>query len=134
MHRIEVRLKPHLPDPVGLGLVKDIHDLGINAVSDARVVDIYWLDAILPAKTVELICRDLLADNVTQDYAYDRITHDHETDYHVVEVAYNPGVTDPVEDSLMKALRDLGVRNVKAVKTAKRYLIKGKFHGRQLEV
>ena len=30
MHRIEVRLKSHLPDARGLGLVKDIQDLGIT--------------------------------------------------------------------------------------------------------
>ena len=51
MHRVEVRLKPHLPDARGLGLAKDIHDLGIATVSGVRVVDIYWLDADLtPAK------------------------------------------------------------------------------------
>ena len=30
MHKIEVRLKAHLPDPAGRGLVKDIQDLGIQ--------------------------------------------------------------------------------------------------------
>jgi phosphoribosylformylglycinamidine (FGAM) synthase-like amidotransferase family enzyme len=47
MHRLEVFLKPSLLDARGLGLVKDIADLGITTVSDARVVDIYWLDADL---------------------------------------------------------------------------------------
>ena len=55
MHRIEVRLKSHLPDPAGRGLVKDIQDLGINSVTDARVVDVYWLDANLAPEKVELI-------------------------------------------------------------------------------
>ena len=42
MHRVEVSLKSHLPDARGLGLVKDIRELGITAVSDARVMDIYF--------------------------------------------------------------------------------------------
>ena len=54
MHRIEVRLKPHLPDPAGRGLVKDIQDLGINSVTDARIVDVYWLDANLAPEKLEL--------------------------------------------------------------------------------
>ena len=41
MHRIEVRLKTHLPDPVGRGLIKDVQDFGINSITDARVVDVY---------------------------------------------------------------------------------------------
>ena len=40
MHRVEVRLKSHLPDARGLGLVRDIHDLGITTISDVRVVDV----------------------------------------------------------------------------------------------
>ena len=68
MHRVEVCLKPHLPDARGLGLVRDIYDLGITTVSSVRVVDIYWLDADLPPDKLDLICRCLLADPVTQDY------------------------------------------------------------------
>ena len=71
MHRVEVRLRSHLPDPRGLGLVRDIHDLGITTVSDVRVIDIYWLDAELSAAELELICRSLLADPVTQEYRHD---------------------------------------------------------------
>ena len=40
-------------------------------------------------------------------------------------MAYNPGVTDPVKDSVMKAIKDLGILNVRAVATAKRYLLRG---------
>ena len=70
MHRIEVRLKSHLPDARGQGLVKDIRDLGITTISDVRVVDIYWLDAELSPETLELIGQRLLADQVTQTFNY----------------------------------------------------------------
>ena len=55
MHKIEVRLKHDFPDAKGLGLVRDIHDLGITAVSDVRVVDVCWLDADLTPGELELI-------------------------------------------------------------------------------
>jgi phosphoribosylformylglycinamidine synthase II len=137
MHRVEVRLKSHLPDARGLGLVKDIHDLGITTVSDVRVVDIYWLDADLTRDELELICHRLLADSVTQDYSYQqssRFEGEIKRQFHTVEVAYNAGVTDPVEDSVLKAIRDLGVAGVRTVKTSKRYLIQGQLDKQQIEV
>ncbi len=75
MHRVEVRLKPHLPDARGLGLVKDIHDLGITTVSDVRVVDIYWLEADLTPDKLELVCQNLQADPVIQDHPRVKIVH-----------------------------------------------------------
>ena len=139
MHRVEVSLKPHLPDARGLGLTKDIADLGITTVSSARVVDIYWLDADFTPDKLDLICQSLLADPVTQEYQYftsptDTIDTEGGANkqLHTIEVAYNAGVADPVEDTVMKALRDLGVSGVRAVKTAKRYLIEGKLDKHQL--
>jgi len=170
MHRIEVRLKPHLPDARGLGLVREIHDLGITTVSNVRVLDIYWLDADLSPDRLDLICRSLLADPVTQEYQYFTpaidvkgnlkgdikesvkgrspfTTNPSPSPYqgegdtggevnnqsHTVEVAYNAGVTDPVEDTILKAVQDLGITGVRGVKTAKRYLIQGQLDAQQLE-
>ena len=136
MHRVEVFLKPRLPDPRGLGLVRDIRDLGITTVSYVRVVDVYWLDADLTPDKLDLICRSLLVDPVTQEYQWVQSPQDRDkvsTTLHTVEVAYNAGVADPVEDSIMKAIRDLDVGDVRAVKTAKRYLIQGQLDEHQLE-
>ncbi|MEE9366879.1 MAG: phosphoribosylformylglycinamidine synthase subunit PurL [Dehalococcoidales bacterium] len=137
MHRIEVRLKSHLPDARGQGLVKDIHDLGISTVSDVRVVDIYWFDAELDATTLDLLGRSLLSDPVTQVCSYRQGSSAEQIDesrYHAVEVAYNAGVTDPVEDSVLKAIRDLELEGIRTVKTSKRYLIEGQLTGEQLEI
>jgi len=137
MHRVEVRLKEHLPDARGLGLVKDIHDLGIKTVAGARVLDVYWLNADLTAAQMDTICKNLLADPVTQDYWHGRTPREGEETgigYHAIEVAYNAGVTDPVEETVMKALGDLGMGDVRGVKTAKRYLLQGQLDERELEV
>ena len=135
MHRVEVYLKEQLPDAKGQGLVRDIHDLGITNVSDVRVLDVYWLDAKLKPDELELICESLLADPVTQEYRFDSDTHiKSETGLYSVEVAYNAGVADPVEDTAMKAVLDLGIESVRAVKTAKLYLIRGQLDKNQLEI
>ncbi len=145
MHRVEVRLKSHLPDARGLSLVKDIYDLGITTVSDVRVVDIYWLDADLTPGKLDLVCQRLLTDAVTQQYqCFTPSTDIRESlkgqssakseQSHAIEVAYNVGVTDPVEATIIKAVRDLGIEDIRAVKTARRYLIEGSLDEVQLEV
>jgi phosphoribosylformylglycinamidine synthase len=136
MHKIEVYSKRYLPDTQGRGLVKEVIDLGIAAVSGIRVVDIYWLDASLTDEQLEIVCRDLLADPITQEYQYgqgSRSEAEAGVGCYIVEVAYNAGVTDPVEATIMKASRDLGMENIKAVKTAKRYVIEGQLNEHQLE-
>ncbi len=161
MHRVEVCLKSHLPDARGRGLVRDIHDLGITTVSNVHVVDIYWLDAELPPDKLDLICRHLLADPITQDCQFSttpttqgkreglrpfQVNHSPSSfqregckgdevnnQPHIIEVAYNAGVTDPVEDTIIKAVRDLGISSVRAVKTVKRYLIEGQLGSQELE-
>ncbi len=130
MQRIEVSLKNHLSDARGLGLVRDIADLGITTISSVSVVDVYWLSADLSPDELGFIGRRLLADPVTQEYRFFNATAPLEEGVgqatHTVEVAYNAGVTDPVEESVFKAIQDLGIASVSAVKTARRYLIKGR--------
>ncbi|MBI2850310.1 MAG: phosphoribosylformylglycinamidine synthase subunit PurL [Chloroflexi bacterium] len=137
MQRIEVSLKSHLPDARGLGLVKDIQDLGITTVTGAQVEDIYWLDADLAPDKLELIGRQLLADPVTQNYRCFTGAGGEKSaggrQSHTIEVAYNAGVADPVEQTVMKAVRDLGIKGVKAVRTTQRYLLRGRLTSKQLE-
>ncbi len=137
MHRIEVKLKVGLADARGQGLVRDIQDLGITSVSAATVVDVYFLNAELAPSELELVCGGLLADPVTQEYSHssgDPVRSGPGGVVQTIEVAYNPGVTDPVEETGMKAIRDLGVAGVTAVKTAKLYLLEGRPTADELSV
>ncbi|MBU2608745.1 MAG: phosphoribosylformylglycinamidine synthase subunit PurL, partial [Chloroflexi bacterium] len=52
---------------------------------------------------------------------------------YIIEVSHNPGVTDPVESTVMKAIKDLGVTAVNGVKTARRYLIHGQLDEAELD-
>ena len=119
-----------------MGLVRDIHDLGVDGVSAVRVVDVYWLDAELAPDIVDEICRTLLADPVTHEYrAVSGVSTEEAPSpgRRVVEATYNPGVMDPVEGTVMKAVRDMGIEGVRAVKTAKRYLIDGRVDDARLQ-
>ena len=136
MYRIEVGLKRGQPDARGAGLVKDIHDLGITTVTRVRVVDIYWFEGSLSAGDLDLIGRRLLSDPITQQYQTFSAQTDAGTpsvDGCQVEVAFNAGVTDPVEDTIASAVRELGISGAAAVRTARRYIINGRLSDDQFD-
>ncbi len=133
MFFIAVWVKAGLPNPRGDALQKDIQDLGITTVTQARVRDIYLLDGSLSEAEVSRICQELLADPVVQEYSYGEAPTSPGQQAHVIEVAYNPGVMDPVEESINKGIRDLGISTVDRVKTAKRYFLWGELSKQELE-
>jgi phosphoribosylformylglycinamidine synthase len=125
LYRIEVSVKEGFADPRSEGLQKDILDLGIKTVRRVRVSSIYLLEGKLDEKEVLSICRELLTDPIVEEYSSDDTPAPEGA--RLVEVAYNPGVMDPVEDSVKKGIRDLGINTVTAVRTAKKYLMWGDF-------
>ncbi|MCX5665572.1 MAG: phosphoribosylformylglycinamidine synthase subunit PurS [Candidatus Omnitrophica bacterium] len=130
--RVEIREKDGFYDAVGESVKKDISDLGFkNRIKEVKFVYVYLIEAPVEESDIRRICEELLIDPVTQDYSYRGSVSDEE-EYKVVEIAYNPGVMDPVEESGKKAIRDLGIEGVTQVKTAKKYLIKGNFSRKEI--
>jgi phosphoribosylformylglycinamidine synthase II len=125
VYRIEVSVKEGFADPRSEGLQKDILDLGIKTVKRVRVSSVYLLEGNLNDKELESICRELLTDPIVEEYATSDTPAPEGA--RLVEVAYNPGVMDPVEESVKKGIRDLGISTVTAVRTAKKYLFWGDF-------
>ena len=127
MFRIEVSVKAGLTDPEGARLEKDIRDIGITTVKQAKVSDVYLLDGELAEAEVRKIGQELLADPVVEDLSWGEgpLSRIEGGDVHVIEVAYNPGVMDPVVESVGKAIRDLGIATVTLVKTARKYSLLG---------
>ena len=123
--RIEVAEREGFYDALGESVKRDIADLGFaDKIKEVKAVQVYLLDGDLEEYQTKRICQDLLIDPVTQGYSYDGSLYD-EKKYKVVEIAYNPGVMDPVEYSAKKAIADLGITGVKTLRTAKKYLIYG---------
>jgi phosphoribosylformylglycinamidine synthase II len=120
-------VKAGFPDPEGDRLEMDICDIGITTVRQARVSDVYLLEGEMDEAEVVKIGQELLADPVVEDFSWGEgpLSPIVGGDVHVVEVAYNPGVTDPVEESIGKAIRDLGIGTVTSVKTARKYSLRG---------
>jgi len=117
-------VKDGFPDPRGEALQKGIGDLGITTVTNAASIDIYFLEGNLDEAQIDEICQQLLADPIVEEYSIKEVPPPQGA--RLIEVAYNPGVMDPVEESVRKGIRDLGITAVESVKTAKKYLLWGK--------
>jgi len=137
--RIEVKNKANVLDPVGEGIKRDIIDLGINTVSDVKMVQVYILDGMLTALDIKKIADELLADLIIQTSLHGKIEDKKfqvkaKNDFHVIEIAYNPGVMDPWEESTRKGICDLGINGLNSIKTGGKYLITGKINKQQLDL
>lgn len=127
IHRIEVGIEG------AAGLQRDAASLGISGVQSIDVVHVYRLEGDLSPSDLQRIGRELLADPITQRYVCDGSLVSEEPGLHVVEVAYNPGVMDPVEQSTVKGIADLGIHGVTAVHTAKKYLLRGSISPEEMD-
>ncbi|RKU26598.1 hypothetical protein C6497_13600 [Candidatus Poribacteria bacterium] len=129
--KVEVSYKPDVPDAVGMGILQDIVDLGINGVESVRTAAIYWIEGMLDEIAIHRIGNELLADPITQQYLIDQIqTTEKEW---TIEVQYKPGVTDAVGDSTVKGINDLGISEVSRVRTGKKYCLTGKLNTDNIE-
>lgn len=134
--RVEIKDKKGVFDASGEGVKKDIFDLGITSVKKAEVTFVYLIEGDLQEIQIQTICEELLVDRITQDYAYYPQAYPPARKMGVnlktVEIAYNPGVMDPVEESTLKGIRDLGITTAKTVRTAKKYLLYGRVADQEL--
>ncbi len=122
VRRITVSTRHQFMDSRGEGVQKDALDLGVKGITGVRVSDVYLFEGDITDENIQRITGELLTDFVTQEYSIDTMP---EEKGHVIEVAYNHGVMDPVESSIYKSLKDMGITTVSAAKTMKRYVISG---------
>jgi phosphoribosylformylglycinamidine synthase II len=125
-HRIEVALKPSLPDPTGRRMSARIaSDLGL-VVDNLRVADEFVIDRDLSQADLEAIVEEVFRDPVIQDAAIDeslKIPFDW-----LIEVGFRPGVTDNVGRTAREAVeRTLGIKfqSGEGLYTRKLYFING---------
>jgi len=127
--RIEIKHKKGVFDSLGASIQKDLLDLGLSSISKVDVVDVFTLEGHINQKQIKKIVDELLVNIVTQEYvcidAKNYLKKKDKKILHIVEIAYNPGVTDPVEESTLKGIRDLGIKQVKSVRIAKKYFLHG---------
>ena len=135
--QIEIKHRPDVFDSFSDGTFKSIADLGIKSISKVHTIQVYLIEGKIDESQVQKICSELLADHITQEYRYTlnrNFLEKNTENLRVVEIAYHPGVMDPVEESTIKGIRDLGIESVKSVRTSKKYLLYGSVSRNDLEI
>ena len=133
--RFVIRHKPGFFDAEAERLKQDIADLGISGVEEVEIAYLYYCRGDLKSADCEKLGKTLLADPITQEWEVGEIAtapSGPRNDF-TVEVAYRPGVRDPVEDSLKKGAADLGVTGIQVVHTAKSYTFIGSLKAQGLD-
>ncbi len=97
----------------------------IDVIPSSGPTRIFLVDGELTAERAARVARELLADPVTEKYEVMPADKPPAVPpgAQVVTVFKRPGVMDPVEESALKALSDLGEK-VRAVKTGLRYVLR----------
>ena len=129
---IEVSYKPEFFDALGNTVKKDIEDLGIFGIKKVRTSQLYHIEGKLKEKELELLCKELLTDRITQQYRI-REHRNPQSSIWIVQVWYKKGVTDAVADTVKKGAIDLGIQGINMVKTGYEYTIIGNISVEQVE-
>jgi phosphoribosylformylglycinamidine synthase II len=142
-YKVQIKERSGIFNCLGAGIKKDILDLGIKSVLGVSFSQVYIIEGNISEFEAKRICEELFVDKVSQEYSihevatqplgYARGWRGNKRNEFIIEVAYNPGVMDPVEESALKAIRDLGINGVDSVKAAKKYLVKGRLTELQLK-
>ena len=136
--RVEIKHKQGVFDAFAAGINKDIHDLGLTAFTAVEFVHVFTIEGTISASQIKRIAGQLLADPITQDYTVlDAARYSPPAEHagkKVVEIAYHPGVMDPVEESTIKGIRDLGITAIQTVHTSRQYHLHGSFTQRDINL
>ena len=131
-----IEIAPEAPDcSAGESrLVRELRDAGMAGVSGVRLTNLVFLEGALARHAVEQIAHTLLCDPVHERAVVldetDRLA-DEPPGCWAFEVHLRAGVMDPVAESTLAELRAEGVQ-VTAVRTARRYVVRGDVSGTEV--
>ncbi|MHC4431228.1 MAG: phosphoribosylformylglycinamidine synthase subunit PurL [Planctomycetota bacterium] len=131
--RFEVYSRSGFSDVHGQSVLEEIKELGISLVQAVQSAKVFLIEADFDEDFARRVARGLLADPVCEEYYIGRsgppaglakVT--------LIEVHLKSGVTDPVAESVMAAVADMGVK-VEHVRTARKYVLLGEIRQEEIE-
>lgn len=132
IYQIEVSLNKGFKDVHGHNIKHDISYIGIKDKPEVKYTPLFYIEGSLDLRQINSIAKNLLIDPVTQNCSIksvslknDRAKDKKETSGYEVEVWFKPGVTDVVSESVVKAIKDLGIDKELKVKTGHKYVFNG---------
>ncbi len=125
--RVDVAAKPGIQDAAGRAACAGLREAGLSGVEEVRASHIYLLEGDMDRPAAERVARELLHDPVCQDFSVAPASEPPPVPpgATAVLVFKRPGVMDPVEQSALKAVADLGL-SARRVRTGMRYVVRGR--------
>jgi phosphoribosylformylglycinamidine synthase len=132
--RFEVLNRPSLPDVQGNSVLADLHELGITSVQAIQSARVFLIEADFDPAFAERVARELLADPICEQYHIGRSGPPAGlAKATLIEVHLKSGVTDPVAESVMAAIKDMGATPA-GVRTARKYVLLGEIKPSQIDM
>jgi len=136
VYRVEIATKFGMVDAAGAALMDQLPLLGVHGVREIRVSSLYEIRGPLSPNQIGQLSRELLSDPITQEFRADSSTPSPAFlvgPHWRVEVWLKPTVTDPVGESVCKAIRDLGLPSPERVRTGTAYRLLGRLPKNQMD-
>ncbi len=127
VHRLEVQSVGK--DPRAHIFLQDAYDLGLVALCEINIVDVYFIHGDLSSEN-RAVLEDILVEPLLQQASWGLTTMPCD---HFVETALHAGVTDAASQQLRRIAARLGI-SIDAVTTAKRFDITGKVDSCELDL
>ncbi len=131
--RFEVFNRSGFSDVHGTGVLDDIRELGIKSVEVVQSAKVFLIEGEFEGEFAERVAKELLTDPVCEEYYIGRSGAPaglaHAT---LIEVHLKSGVTDPVAESVMAAISDMGGAPTH-VRTARKYILLGEVRPAQID-
>jgi phosphoribosylformylglycinamidine (FGAM) synthase PurS component len=124
--RVLVHLKPGFVDHRGEGVRKEWRMAGRTGVKNVRVGQVYELQGEMDQEAAQLLAERLLTDPVTQESAVfpaDRVIRP--KGERLAEIWLKGGVSDPVADTVLLGVRDVGVTGLETVRSGQVFEFQG---------
>ncbi|MCA6070779.1 MAG: phosphoribosylformylglycinamidine synthase subunit PurS [Endomicrobium sp.] len=131
MFEIEIFTKKWFKNSHGERVLSDILGIGIKRVTKVEYSPLYVIDGDINSAELKTIALELLCDKIVENYVVKRhcecdLKPVVDSDVSVIKVWYKKGVTDTVSESVVKAVKDLGIAKEVKVKTGHKYYMRGK--------
>ncbi len=131
--RFEVFNRRGFSDVHGKSVLEDIRELGIRSVEAVQSAKVFLIEADFSQDSAERVAKELLTDPVCEEYYIGRSGPPPGlAKATLIEVHLKSGVTDPVAESVMTAVADMGVK-ANTVRTARKYVLLGDITPKQTD-
>jgi phosphoribosylformylglycinamidine synthase len=132
--RFEVFNRRGFSDVQGKSVLEDIRELGIRTVEAVQSAKVFLIEADFDKDFAEHVAKELLSDPVCEEYYTGRSGAPAGlAKATLIEVHLKSGVTDPVAESVMAAIADMGGKT-NNVRTARKFVLLGDITPRQTDL